>query len=294
MWGACCVVYQGHIHFFGGQNYSEPYNVDLRRQHFTIETKRSGKTVKITKQKDLAFEFDFPSCSSFEIASDSLSWFSTNVVVICFNSMSKGCYLFDGELKYINDAEFSHNGGGLTKYKKNLITVGHFEGFYGGLSNQKTEMMERNKNGSFTWFEVKPEFKFSSGPWFAFHSLVTIPLSSFNEEYVLLIGGTSFIGIDLPSSKDVFKFNETWFHFGQLNEPRSNHNSIFWNNAVYVIGGGHMASLLYGDEQVKPKMEIWNITDSPDEFKTSENWPQLYQWEYPHLGIVPDSFFPDY
>ena len=38
------------------------------------------------------------------------------------------------------------------------------------------------------------------------------------------------------------------------------HNSIYWNGAVYVIGGS----------RDKTKIEIWNIKNSPDEFKTKK------------------------
>ena len=83
--------------------------------------------------------------------------------------------------------------------------------------------------------------------------------------------------------KNVFKFNGTWSRFGKLNTPRTYHNSIYWNGAVYVIGGWF-----------NTKMEIWNIKESPDKFKLTENWPELIDWEYPHLFIIPDSFFPDH
>ena len=44
----------------------------------------------------------------------------------------------------------------------------------------------------------------------------------------------------------------------------------------------------------KTKIEIWNIKDSPDQFKSKENWPELFDWKRPHLFIVPDTFFPDH
>ena len=157
------------------------------------------------------------------------------------------------------------------------------------------------------------------------HSLVTIPSSDTNEEYVLLIGG-----MNQDLSKDfyhpldtVFKFNGTWSPFGLLNKPRYDHSSIYWNGAVYVIGGrpGKAWSDAWGEpnpsepnpfliqyfnfsftpiyefkEDVphRIKMEIWNIKDSPDQFESTENWPELFDWKNPHLFIVPDSFFPDY
>ena len=44
----------------------------------------------------------------------------------------------------------------------------------------------------------------------------------------------------------------------------------------------------------KTKMEIWNVKESPDQFKTTENWPELFGWRWPNLFIVSDSFFPDH
>ena len=88
--------------------------------------------------------------------------------------------------------------------------------------------------------------------------------------------------------------SKSWFAFGKLNKPRGYHNSIYWNGAVYVIGGLHDYELYYNEGDYNTKMEIWNIIDSPDKFKTKENWPELFNWYRPHLFIVPDSFFPDY
>ena len=54
---ACGVIYQGNIHFFGGDSdgglLDKLENVDFSKQHFMIETKRSGRMVKMTKMKDL-------------------------------------------------------------------------------------------------------------------------------------------------------------------------------------------------------------------------------------------------
>ena len=137
-----------------------------------------------------------------------------------------------------------------------------------------------------------------------------------------------------------------------MKKKRAYHNSIYWNGAVYIIGGGHHYNVqssfessmyayeedffaehessgaalialidsldtymsrpkiheLQGSEDLseyipedipeynpeKTKMEIWNIKESPDKFKTTENWPELFGWSSPHLFIVPDSFFPDH
>ena len=66
---------------------------------------------------------------------------------------------------------------------------------------------------------------------------------------------------------------------------------------MYVIGG--LYDLYHYNDRLKlwkiqTKMEIWNIKDSPDQFKTKENWPELFKWNFPHLFIVPDSLFPDH
>ena len=127
-------------------------------------------------------------------------------------------------------------------------------------------------------------------------SLVSIPRSDINEEYVLHIGGATTGGENSVTSvipMPVFKFNGTWSDFGMLNKPRTYHSSIYWNGAVYVIGGFSF-NLPIDSYNARAKMEIWKIEDSPDEFKTSENWPELNQWMNPYLFIVPDSFFPDY
>ena len=123
------------------------------------------------------------------------------------------------------------------------------------------------------------------------HSLVNIP-SDINEEYVLLIGGVEFKEKVMRMQSDVWKFNGSWTYFGNLNKPRCAHNAIYWNGAVYVFGGRYSEDVDVTDAR-KTKMEIWKIEDSPDEFKTSENWPELDSWFHPHLFIVPDSFFPD-
>ena len=52
MMGACSVLFEGDIHFFGGFDYSsyyQTYDGDFTRQHFVIETQRSGQLIKMTK-----------------------------------------------------------------------------------------------------------------------------------------------------------------------------------------------------------------------------------------------------
>ena len=61
MFGACGVLFEGEIHFFGGWNYTiddgDNLDFDLTRQHFVIETKRRGQLVQMTKKQDLEIEF---------------------------------------------------------------------------------------------------------------------------------------------------------------------------------------------------------------------------------------------
>ena len=148
---------------------------------------------------------------------------------------------------------------------------------------------------------------FSAGGGISEYSLITIPSSDINEEYVLLIGGAnSYVGkgyfgnVGKFEQLDiVFKFNGTWSPFGQLKKPRFRHSSIYWNGAVYVIGGQPAEAWTeynynLGNTTYRTKMEIWNIKDSPDQFNSTENWPELFDWLKPHLFIVSDSFFPDY
>ena len=285
MYGACGVLFQGEIHFFGGKAFGDG---DLSRQHFVIEIQRSGQTVKLTRKRDPKIGFGNPSCSSFETTSEYFPWFQTSVAIICFDSSrAQSCYLYDDDLDYIGDSDYGHSSGGLTKYKGALLTVGGLPGF---TLYPKTEILSQDANETFSWSTVEQDFEFYQIQYMwsssiLGHSLVTIESPGINEEYVLLIGGNNELGKLL---KDVFKFDGSWLRFGTLNRGRNSHNSIYWNGAVYVIGGA------YDYFQHKTKMEIWNIKDSPDKFKTTENWPELFDWESPHLFIVPDSFFPDH
>ena len=52
LFNACGVIYHGDMHFFGGTQYGVGYK-DFSRQHFIIETHRSGKMVQMKKMKDL-------------------------------------------------------------------------------------------------------------------------------------------------------------------------------------------------------------------------------------------------
>ena len=183
------------------------------------------------------------------------------------------------------DSNYEHLNGELAKYKGNLLTIGggYFinDTFYG---NKKTEILEINGNRNLSW-SVESDLEFTQGKYIIDYSLVTVEPSDIHEEYVLLFGG---ISDDYIGQENVLKFNGSWFLFGKLNKPRKSHKSIYWNGAVYVIGGRYD----FFDDTTK--IEIWDIKDSPDQFKTKENWPELINWYSPHLFIVPDSFFPDY
>ena len=114
MYGACGVLFEGEIHFFGGYNYTadDMDDVDFSRQHFVIETQRSGQLVKMTKKEDLEIGFEVTSCSSFEMTSEYFSWFKTNVVILCFDLYhTKSCYSFHGKLTHIGDSNHRHYEG---------------------------------------------------------------------------------------------------------------------------------------------------------------------------------------
>ena len=182
MEGTCGVLFEGKIHFFGGE-------YTFERQHFTIETQRSGQLVKMTKKDDLEIGFYQPACGTFEMTGEHFPWFRTNVVILCFDRRRrKSCYSFDGKLYYIGDSNYGHMRGGLTKYKEGLLTVGGYNG------NQKTEILNMDENKNFSWFVVQQEFKFAPDYFIGYHSLVTVESSDIIEEYVLLIGGSYMKG----------------------------------------------------------------------------------------------------
>ena len=254
MSGACGVIFEGEIHFFGGDwnSYNDVISANrsnevFTRQHFVIETQRSGQTVEMLKKEDLEIGFSRPSCCSFEMTSEYFPWIQTNIVVLCFDRHhTKSCYSFDAKLTHIGDSSFDHLRGGLTRYKNNLLTVGggvESESTlyvkYDERNNQKTEILWGDKHEGFNWSVVDPDFKFTEGNQIKGHSLVTIKSSDINEEYVLLIGGFGYADYSTSYVTTIFKFNGTWSSFGQLKKPRVYSNSIYWNKVVYVIGGGY-------------------------------------------------------
>ena len=84
-----------------------------------------------------------------------------------------------------------------------------------------------------------------------------IPSNDKIEESVLLIGGLGAQSGNLTPRhhmlKNVFKYNGRWSSIGQLKKPRRSHSAIYWNGAVFVIGG----TAKHNDNL---KTEIWNIT----------------------------------
>ena len=120
MRGACSVIYEGEMHFFGGFNYGE---FDFTRQHFVIETQRSGQLVKMTKKNDLEIGLRGASCSNFEVSpeytGDALTGDKTNVVVLCFDGENpeRYCFAFDGRLVYFSAANYGHFDCGLGGFR---------------------------------------------------------------------------------------------------------------------------------------------------------------------------------
>ena len=161
MEGACGVIYQGEIHFLGGDTYSlqnrnaEWKHYDFNRQHFVIETRRSGRMPKMTRKEDLDIGLANHACSTLKITTESFLSPSKEIVILCFGSNTmpskypersyeemSSCFLFDGKVTYIGKTNFPHSGGKLTTYKKNIIAIG------GTYQSHKTEIMERKRNGT--------------------------------------------------------------------------------------------------------------------------------------------------
>ena len=100
-------MYEGKIHFFGGSKtfldgtWLDPEEIDnFSRQHFIIETKRTGKIVKMIQEKDLEVEFYSPSCSNFR-STYAFPFFEKTVVIICDDDV-KGELLDRNSYKTMN------------------------------------------------------------------------------------------------------------------------------------------------------------------------------------------------
>ena len=135
---------------------------------------------------------------------------------------------------------------------------------------------------------------------------------------IKILGTISFswnVLIIISSRRIIFRFQKnglyknglTLFHgsqnlkfywptqFNHLVTTQPNVGSI-WN-----IDGSIAERLNFNKKQIWSSFDQWvtrtirpNITDSKDQFKAKENWPELFHWRWPHLFIVPDSFFPDH
>ena len=131
MFGACGVLYQGKMHFFGGSNEYWPRE-DLRYQHFIIEEPENG-IPRMTKLKNLNVGLQNPSCTTFQITSE------TTIVLLCFGyNHNQSCYSFNEELEHASDTYLSHYRGGIANYRHSLLTVaginpnaGSFSDVYG-------------------------------------------------------------------------------------------------------------------------------------------------------------------
>ena len=157
-----------------------------------------------SQKKNLDIDLYGHSCATFDITSENFPWPTQTIVILCFDEIGrKFCFSYDGdvpgELTEIAESNFGHWTAGLTRYKQNLMTVGGI-GWDG--SHQNTELMERNKNGNFTWSVIESDFIFTPSQKISYHSLITIPASYKSEEYVLLIGGLGGQAVDYGWASD--------------------------------------------------------------------------------------------
>ena len=124
--GACGVIYQGVIHFFGGLNHPDwnrwwKADYNYKNQHFGLNEKRD-----FVKYKNLDIDFSTPQCSNFKIVNPNSQSGEKEVVLLCFDFYhKKNCYQFDdGDLSPFADANENHYWARLGQYKDQLITVG--------------------------------------------------------------------------------------------------------------------------------------------------------------------------
>ena len=120
------------------------------------------------------------------------------------------------------------------------------------------------------------------------YSMVNVPKIGYNEEYLLLIGGLYSIdeaktNPDMYSDK-VHKYNGKWSFFGNLQKKRAYHGSVFVNGRVLIIGG-------YENwENDWIKTETWDSSKS--RFDSESIWPELSNWTYNHVFIIPEYINP--
>ena len=262
--GACGVTYQGLIHFFGG-------NHNYENQHFGFDEKRN-----FVKYKNLEIDFTRSQCSTFKIARPNSQSGDKEVVLLCFDGYhEKNCFQYDDDgLTHFADAKENHYLAKLGKYKDQLVTVGDLEG------HDKTEILERTFYGKYKW-TFGPNYNFSPSGVISSYSMVNVPQTELNEEYLLLIGGKySLAGKPEVYSDQVHKYNGKWSFFGSLQQKRASHGSVFLNGRVMIIGGmGHYNQWM--------KTETWDSSKS--RFGTESTWPALNHWSTSnHLFITPD------
>ena len=145
MFGACGVLYEDKMHFFGGSNEYWPRK-DLRYQHFIIDEPENG-IPRMTKLKNLNVGLQNPSCTTFQIASE------TTIVILCFGyNHNQSCYSFDEKLEHASDTYLSHYRGGIANYRQSLLTVAGINPNAGSFSDirgsQVTEAGFRFDHGS--------------------------------------------------------------------------------------------------------------------------------------------------
>ena len=249
--GACGVIYQGIIHFFGGGQYS-----NYRTQHFGFDEKRN-----FVKYENLKLNFEIPQCSTFSTLKPNSQSVDKEIVLLCFDyNHQKNCYQYaDGSLTHFVDANESHYRARLGEFKNQLITVG-------GSDNKKTEILDRSDNGQYKW-SLGQDYNFSPTGKIYHYSMVNVPQIGSNEEYLLLIGGKNggYSYLD-----KVHKYNGKWSYFGNLQKTRGYHNSVLLNGRVFIIGGWE------NGDNYWTKTEVWDISKS--RFETESTWPELNYW----------------
>ena len=278
--GACGVLYQGLIHFFGG------FDNRYRNQHFGFDGNRN-----FVQYKSLVMSFTIPQCSTLNISKPNSQSCDREFVLLCFDAYhDKNCYKYEAdELTHFADAAYGHYHARLGKYRDQLITVGDYA------NHQKTEILDRSDNEQYKW-TLGSNTKFSSTGKIYDYSMVNIPQIGFQEEFLLLIGGEYSGGV---YSDRVYKFNGKWSFFGRLQKKRAFHSSVFLNGKVLIIGGqswGQSGDQSWGiiseDHRKWLKTEIWDSSKS--HFETESTWPELNYWtSYSNLVfIIPDFINP--
>ena len=88
---------------------------------------------------------------------------------------------------------------------------------------KSTEILDRSQAGPYKW-TINRDYKFSpTGDIFGY-SMVNIPQTDSNEEYLLLIGGCYSL-VEMKTNPNVYtnkvhKYNDSWSFFGNLQKVR--------------------------------------------------------------------------